>query len=134
MQKINKCENCIHEKACKQLCDVHKLAFGSARFCDHYKDKSLIVELPCEVGDKVYVIEGKTVLKGIVVLVKSVTDNDETRFFVQVETEIEDPFYEDKRKIKHGVYAVWRIEYGSWNRAFYTKEEAEAKAKELEGK
>jgi hypothetical protein len=35
---------------------VHNLAFGSARFCDNYKDKSLFVELPCKVGDVLYYI------------------------------------------------------------------------------
>ena len=45
---MRKCKNCIHEKACKQLCDVHKLAFGSARFCDNYKDKSQFVDISYE--------------------------------------------------------------------------------------
>ena len=48
---MNKCENCIHYDACKKISDVHGLAFGSSPFCDHYKDKSLFVELPCRCKD-----------------------------------------------------------------------------------
>ncbi len=51
---MNKCENCIHYDACKKISDVHGLAFGSSPFCDHFKDKSLFVELPCKVGDTLY--------------------------------------------------------------------------------
>lgn len=54
---MGKCENCIHYDACKKISDVHGLAFGSSPFCDLYKSKSLFVELPCKVGDKVYVDE-----------------------------------------------------------------------------
>lgn len=54
---MNKCENCINYDACKKISDVHGLAFGSSPFCDHFKDKSLCVEIPCKVGDKVYVEE-----------------------------------------------------------------------------
>lgn len=53
-----KCENCIHYDACKEISDVHGLAFGYSPFCDRFKDKSLFVELPCKVGDKVWCIVG----------------------------------------------------------------------------
>ena len=45
------CKECVHEKVCKYEV-VH-----STKGCDHFKDKSLCVELPCKVGDKVYVDE-----------------------------------------------------------------------------
>lgn len=43
-----KCENCYHHDIC-----IFHGASGCER-CMHYKDKSLIVELPCKVGDTVY--------------------------------------------------------------------------------
>ena len=52
---MSKCENCIHYDACKKISDVHGLAFGKSPFCDHYKDKSLCVELLVRVGQVVYV-------------------------------------------------------------------------------
>ena len=42
---MSKCENCIHEKACNLWLK------GNAVYCDHYKDKSLLVELPCRCKD-----------------------------------------------------------------------------------
>ena len=45
-----KCEKCYHRKVC-----IDSANFRSADNCRQYKDKSLIVELPCRVGDTVYV-------------------------------------------------------------------------------
>ena len=43
-----KCENCYHHDIC-----IFHGASGCER-CMQYKDKFLIVELPCKVGDTVY--------------------------------------------------------------------------------
>lgn len=43
-----KCENCYHFDIC-----IFHGASGCER-CMQYKDKSLIVELPCKVGDDLY--------------------------------------------------------------------------------
>lgn len=48
---MSKCENCIHYEVCE--------TFGNTRCrlehnCRNFKDKSLCVELPCKVGDTVY--------------------------------------------------------------------------------
>lgn len=99
---------------------------------DHLIANGVIVP-PCKVGDTVYCIEHKTIRECIVKLVKSLTYEDKTMFFVEAECEIESPFYSDGRKIKHGLSAVWEIEWGSWYRAFPTKEEAEQKLKEMRG-
>lgn len=45
-----KCENCYHSNLCKYSGDV--------TVCEIFKDKSLIAELPCKVGDVVYQIDG----------------------------------------------------------------------------
>lgn len=57
------CENCYHESVCKGIMnnvDVvynpQKDAWITPENCLGYKDKSLIVELPCKVGDTVYQI------------------------------------------------------------------------------
>lgn len=44
-----KCENCYHF----HMCDLQN-RLEDYQDCKHYKDKSLIVELPCKVGDTVY--------------------------------------------------------------------------------
>jgi hypothetical protein len=64
-------------------------------------------------------------------LVKSLTYENETKFFVEAECEIVSPFYSDGRKIKHSLMAVWEIEWGSWYRAFRTREEAEQALAEM---
>lgn len=54
-----KCEDCIHFDKCS---DTYEYIFGNKyeneveNICNTFKDKSLFVELPCKVGDKVYVI------------------------------------------------------------------------------
>ena len=52
-----KCENCYHYEACLNSLSENKgLNNTESCACEHYKDKSLIVELPCRVGDVVYVL------------------------------------------------------------------------------
>lgn len=46
-----KCENCYHF----HMCDL-QYRLEDYQYCKHFKDKSLIVELPCRVGDTVYYI------------------------------------------------------------------------------
>lgn len=41
------CRDCIHYEVCEYKGDM---------LCDYFKDKSLFVELPCKVGDKVYIL------------------------------------------------------------------------------
>ncbi len=66
---MSKCENCIHYDRCDHYhiaTDTGKYAYQNIDLekrddvediCDDFKDKSLFVELPCEVGTPVYVIE-----------------------------------------------------------------------------
>lgn len=44
-----KCINCYHY----DICGIKHYSDGSG-YCNVFKDKSLIVELPCKVGDEVY--------------------------------------------------------------------------------
>ena len=55
---MTKCENCYHAKICKNYPNTglppkmrdERLGEG----CEHFKDKSLIVELPCKANDTLY--------------------------------------------------------------------------------
>lgn len=50
-----KCENCYHYEACLNSLSENKVLNNAKGFvCDHYKDKSLVLELPCRVGDVIY--------------------------------------------------------------------------------
>lgn len=53
-----KCENCYHYEACNYFLEKENKHLGSCEgfVCKHFKDKSLISELPCRVGDTLYVI------------------------------------------------------------------------------
>ena len=53
-----KCENCYHYEACKSCHEEFNYMVGEnlgVVNCPLFEDKSLIVELPCRVGDTVYV-------------------------------------------------------------------------------
>lgn len=43
------CKDCYHYEMC-----LPRVAVGGDKICQYFKDKSLIVELPCDVGDKIY--------------------------------------------------------------------------------
>ena len=45
------CKDCIHFVVCEEV------PTKSADDCDFFQDRSRFVELPCKVGDTVYVIE-----------------------------------------------------------------------------
>lgn len=55
-----KCEKCYHAEVCGNYPNTGIPEKSRQRLlekgCEHYKDKSLIVELPCRVGDVVYVL------------------------------------------------------------------------------
>ena len=48
---MTKCENCYHY----HMCDLQN-RLEDYQDCKYFKDKSLIVELPCKVGDTVWII------------------------------------------------------------------------------
>ena len=55
--EMSKCENCIHNEVCAYRHHYHNMVID----CKKFKDKSLYVELPCKVGDKVYIIENNEI-------------------------------------------------------------------------
>lgn len=48
------CKDCFHYEVCK---GYEEFDFADHSKCDTYKDKSKIVELPCKVGNTVYILE-----------------------------------------------------------------------------
>lgn len=56
------CGDCIHYDVCMDYTTLKESKFaqhfeGSDVLCDHFKDKSRYIELPCIVGDKVYCVQ-----------------------------------------------------------------------------
>ena len=66
------CKECYHYEVCRmhyqQKCELTYETEKEVRramlqaekgspICDHFKDRSLFVELPCKVGDKVYLLD-----------------------------------------------------------------------------
>ncbi len=53
------CKDCIHNEACN--CWLSKenkqLLSEEGHICEHFKDRNKFIELPCKVGDTVYVLE-----------------------------------------------------------------------------
>ncbi|WP_293969737.1 hypothetical protein [uncultured Ruminococcus sp.] len=53
------CKDCIHYEACKS--QVPRTFWDSETFyhdCKYFKDRTRFVELPCKVGDTVFVVNG----------------------------------------------------------------------------
>ena len=86
------CVHCVHKDVCR---------YSSLKYieidCRHFKDKSLFVELPCAIGETVYMVD----------------------------------IY-DKIILKREFNIHWIYDFGKT--VFLTKEDAEKKLKEIEGK
>lgn len=115
---MNNCENCYHF----HMCDLqYRLEENSE--CKHFKDESLIVELPCKVGDTVY-IKGEPAAIDSIHIDKTITYR--VRFLCYGRDCSTCPFYE-----KHDCKAPDKITTDDIGvTVFLTKEEAEKKLKE----
>ena len=54
------CKDCLHYEACKRFNEIRTNVIneskrGAENLCELYADKSRFVELPCKVGDVVYI-------------------------------------------------------------------------------
>ena len=123
---MSKCENCIHYDVCCEMVTKHNKQFfvcgDKGNEGQHFKDKSLFVELPVKVGQTVRYIKGGYY-------------NSPHKKPCAIEvTEINQKW--------HGKILDWgfiangtRYRFSSIGKTvFLTKEEAEAKLKEIEGK
>ena len=88
------------------------------------------VVLPCKVGDTVYGrIEnyGKQIHECKVVKVKVCQFKEGSlQYFLDVEFNIIDPFFNDGRQMLCGSQVVFGDDFGNWDRVYLTREEAEA--------
>ena len=109
------CNNCIHN----ELCDERERSNGKfpVRPCDHYKAKSLFVELPCKVGDKVWIIDC------------GIKNFKITNYYIQ-ENEVLAIIIADELKIETDSSVYYLESIGE--RLFFTKEEAERILKNAE--
>ena len=112
---MSKCENCIHYEVCNGALLYPKAELN----CSHYKDKSLCVELPCKVGQKVWEI-----LYGIDPELKA------TKPYISV-SRIEGFELKEELTVETSCSVYYREHIGEL--LFLTKEEAEKKLKEIEG-
>ena len=118
-----KCENCIHYEMCLWQKGGVNLMLAEHN-CDFYKDKSLCVELPCKVGDDLFEIsqlKDKRILP-----------------FINIHTCSGFTVFVRKRGVDvwcnagNGVRTYKLNNFGKT--VFLTKEDAERKLKEIEGK
>lgn len=68
----------------------------------------LLVEIPCMPGDIVWCIYENDVHKAVAArVIVSVYPNDKKRVQIEAEFEIADPFYDDGRMMKQGIYCQY---------------------------
>ncbi|MBQ8840889.1 MAG: hypothetical protein IJ004_06185 [Clostridia bacterium] len=119
------CKNCVHEDVCKEPILI-KCDNGD---CDHYKDKSLFVELPVRVGQTVYRIANYgNSRNGIIV--REIEENQVVAVYYQEEIESQ---YKDKCKtiLFDTTYADEYRETDIGDIVFLDRAEAERKLSEV---
>lgn len=113
---MSKCENCIHFECC---CKWH------SEECRNFKNKSLFVELPCKVGDKVYRIwsigkHGKSIAEFVVTNVSQIMENI---WVIR---------YQKQAKSLYSTPTIYQCNFNEIGKTvFLTQAEAEQKLKEL---
>lgn len=102
----------LKEAMCEEETEIH---------CDHYKDKSLVVELSCTVGDNVYLFDRALNILEFVISSYVIYSNGECHFVAY-----------HKRDGWPVAKIFWSYEIGKT--VFLSKEEAEEKKKRNRGK
>ena len=54
-----RCRDCYHYEPCMEFSKIINAARDVENGCDHFKYRSRIIELPCKLGDPVFIIGGK---------------------------------------------------------------------------
>lgn len=133
------CKHCIHFSACSSFCtnpfDYNYMLEDGKEKCDCFEDRSLFIRLPCKEGTKYYEIESECTLG----------ENDDD--FISCDKEdcgncvANDPDHKnavcDKRYyIRSGYFPtalpILGKKYSIGKTIFFSKEEADAKLKELQ--
>lgn len=110
--------NCYDRKIYNKLRDYEDL-----------EEQGLLLKLPCKVGDKVWCIFEGEIYEAIAQKVTVVTGLDNYKLIkIEAEFWIDDYFYGDGRKMRHGRYGNYLEDI------FLTKTEAEKALAEMKGK
>lgn len=115
-------------------CDEGYCAMEKLAAYEDAEEQGQILRPPCKVGDTVYLIDRDKVYEGKWERVSLVQTSKDGPFNLcgEISYDIYDCFYDDGRIMKHGMYVGQeRTKIGKV--VFLTKEEAEAKLKEMEG-
>ena len=113
MTKDYICESCIHFDRCKGLYRSERLQKIVSKGCPYFKDRSRFVELPCKVGDMVYVLKGDHIEFAHVIAIY--LDNSGGMFDLKIFKEIAINFYISKYNTFENIGKT----------VFLTREEAE---------
>ena len=124
---MNKCENCIHAQVCEMI--------GTGTMmesCDHYKDKSLLVELPVKVGQVVYRIISYGNSRNQIIG-HEIEANQVIEVYYREEIESKE-FGKNIELTFNTTYADEYTKSDIGELVYLTQKDAEAKLKEIEGK
>lgn len=116
------CENCIHYDLCNAL-EMNGLSKVHPKQCGFFNEKSRYIELPCTVGQTVYVIYGEKVIPGTVRLIRPFISKDSLVFKGNIICQL-DGFIEGTKE-EAELYVVFITPYGIERVAYLSKEEAE---------
>ncbi len=117
------CKDCIHSEVCPVWDSYNDRPYkeGYRGFCNNYdkfKDKSRFIELPCKVGNEIWCVSGRQIYKAKVHCISCGG---------RVSTDWQFHIYDYD---KDNACVLLKNYKEDW---FLTKEEAEAKLKELNG-
>lgn len=121
------CKDCYHHDVCHlrislnmDYDEVKNIPITEMeKQCEYYKDKSRIIELPCKVGEEIYVMNRANIPQ------RMILDKPDIRCHCAKEDDLCMALCDDK---KHGICAYRFNNDGSdiGEKVFLTKEEAEA--------
>ena len=113
------CKDCIHYEICGMYDGPYISTHINEGLCEHFKDKSLVIELPFRVGDKIYYISIKRYVPSIYEIVEAeVLDYNIDRYGLRTVT---------IRRLD-SIYSSFAI---NADKVYSTKSKAETKLKEL---
>lgn len=109
---------------CKEDCYHYDVCSKKDKMCKNFKDKSLIIELPCRVGEEIYVLNKENIPQ------RMILDKPDIKCYCPKEDYLCKASCDD---MKH-CYCAYHFNYDGSDigeKVFRTKEEANAKSKEL---
>lgn len=128
----------LWERACEPDCEEIDAVYRKLKDYEDAEEQGLLLRLPCEVGDAVYLIDKDEnnrlqVYEGKWRRVSLVQTSKNSSFDLcgEISYDIHDCFYNDGRTMEQGMY-VGQESTRIGKVVFLTREEAEAKLKEME--